>query len=205
MKDATIIEEFNALWFLRAFETTCRIDLSKDEKGHKHHHLLTIADHLCGNNSEDELTTYEDNPHYQKVVGMQIGALKSSPYVRKEAELAELEDEEREVFVKILGFMKAGDRLVRASYSLLGLATYFTAGVKEVRAWTFTRGMTAPECAGVIHTDFKKGYIRAETISYEDFIHYGGEQACKDAGKMRLEGKDYIVQDGDIMHFRFNV
>jgi ribosome-binding ATPase YchF (GTP1/OBG family) len=97
------------------------------------------------------------------------------------------------------------NRLIRATYSLLGLETYFTAGEKEVRAWTIHRGYTAPQSAGVIHTDFEKGFIRAEVIPYDDFVALGGEQKCKEAGKMRLEGKDYVVQDGDVMHFRFNV
>jgi len=97
------------------------------------------------------------------------------------------------------------NRVIRAGYSLLGLQTYFTAGVKEVRAWTVAVGATAPQAAGVIHTDFEKGFIRAEVIAYDDFIALGGEQGAKDRGKMRLEGKEYIVQDGDVMHFRFNV
>jgi len=97
------------------------------------------------------------------------------------------------------------DRVIRSAYALLGLQTYFTAGVKEVRAWTVKKGATAPEAAGVIHTDFEKGFIRAEVISYNDFITYNGEQKSKEAGKMRLEGKEYIVKDGDVMHFRFNV
>ena len=97
------------------------------------------------------------------------------------------------------------DRVIRAGYELLGLHTYFTAGVKEVRAWTVKKGATAPEGAGVIHTDFQKGFIRAEVVSYEDFVTLGGEAAAKEAGKWRLEGKDYILQDGDVVHFRFNV
>jgi ribosome-binding ATPase YchF (GTP1/OBG family) len=123
-----------------------------------------------------------------------------------ESEIAELEDEEKLDFLQELGLEEPGlNRVIRAGYDLLGLQTYFTAGVKEVRAWTVKKGATAPEAAGVIHTDFQKGFIRAEVIAYEDFIQYGGEQGAKDAGKMRLEGKEYIVQDGDIMHFRFNV
>jgi len=105
-----------------------------------------------------------------------------------------------------LGLEEPGlNRLVRAGYELLGLQTYFTAGVKEVRAWTIHKGDTAPQAAGVIHTDFEKGFIRAEVISYDDFIGYHGEHGAKEAGKMRLEGKEYIVKDGDVMHFRFNV
>ena len=123
-----------------------------------------------------------------------------------EAELAELNDLERSEFLENLGLEEAGlDRVIRAGYKLLGLQQYFTAGPKEVRAWTIPVGATAPEAAGVIHTDFKKGFIRAEVISYEDFVVHGGEQRAKEAGKWRLEGKQYLVEDGDVVHFRFNV
>jgi ribosome-binding ATPase YchF (GTP1/OBG family) len=123
-----------------------------------------------------------------------------------ESEIAELEDAEKLEFLQDLGMVEPGlDRVIRAGYGLLGLQTYFTAGVKEVRAWTVKIGATAPQAAGVIHTDFEKGFIRAEVIAYEDFIQYKGEQGAKDAGKWRLEGKEYIVQDGDVVHFRFNV
>jgi ribosome-binding ATPase YchF (GTP1/OBG family) len=123
-----------------------------------------------------------------------------------EAEIAELEDEERDEFLADLGMAEAGlNRVIRAGYELLGLHTYFTAGVKEVRAWTVPVGSSAPQAAGKIHTDFEKGFIRAEIIGYEDYVASNGEQGAKDAGKWRLEGKDYIVQDGDVIHFRFNV
>jgi hypothetical protein len=123
-----------------------------------------------------------------------------------EAEIAELSDEDKQVFLADINMNEPGlSRLVRAAYKLLGLQTYFTAGVKEVRAWTMYQGDTAPQAAGVIHTDFERGFIRAEVIAYEDFITYKGEQGSKEAGKMRLEGKEYIVKDGDVMHFRFNV
>lgn len=124
-----------------------------------------------------------------------------------EAEIASLESfEERQMFLDDLGLAESGvNKLIRAAYSLLNLATYFTAGVQEVRAWTITLGMTAPQAAGVIHTDFEKGFIRAEVIKYNDFITLGSENACKEAGKLGVEGKAYIVEDGDIMHFRFNV
>ena len=123
-----------------------------------------------------------------------------------EAEIIELEDNEKAEFLEDLGFEEPGlNRVIRAGYQLLGLQTYFTAGVKEVRAWTIRIGAKAPEAAGVIHTDFTKGFIRAEIISYEDFITHGGEAGAKDAGKWRLEGKEYVVQDGDVIHFRFNV
>lgn len=124
-----------------------------------------------------------------------------------EAEIAQLESyEERKMFLDDLGLDEPGvNKLIRAAYRILNLQTFFTCGVKEVRAWTIEKGMTAPQAAGVIHSDFEKGFIRAEVIAYEDFIKYGSEVAVKEAGKMRVEGKDYIVQDGDIMHFRFNV
>tara|TARA_R110002072_G_scaffold303079_1_gene492974 strand:+ start:11803 stop:12900 length:1098 start_codon:yes stop_codon:yes gene_type:complete len=124
-----------------------------------------------------------------------------------EADIMDLETyEERQMFQEELGLEEAGvNRLIRSAYSLLKLDTYFTAGVKEVRAWTIQKGMTAPQAAGVIHTDFEKGFIRAEVMKYNDFIEYGSENAVKDAGKFRVEGKEYVVEDGDVMHFRFNV
>ncbi len=124
-----------------------------------------------------------------------------------EADIAELETyEERQEFLEDLGLKESGlAKLIRGAYKLLNLETYFTAGVKEVRAWTFKKGMTAPQTAGVIHSDFEKGFIRAEVIKYDDYVQYGSEQAVKEAGKMSVEGKEYRVQDGDIMHFRFNV
>jgi hypothetical protein len=123
-----------------------------------------------------------------------------------EAEIADLADEEKEVFLADMGLHEPGlNRLIRAAYDLLGLQTYFTAGVKEVRAWTIHKGETAPQAAGAIHTDFEKGFIRAEVISFADFVALKGEQGAKEVGKMRLEGKDYVVRDGDVMHFRFNV
>ena len=124
-----------------------------------------------------------------------------------EADIADLDTfEERQEFLQDMGLKEAGvNKLIRSAYKLLQLQTYFTAGVKEVRAWTIEKGMTAPQAAGVIHTDFEKGFIRAETIAYNDFVTLGSEAAVKDAGKMKVEGKEYVVQDGDVMHFRFNV
>jgi len=123
-----------------------------------------------------------------------------------EAEIAELSDEDKKDFLADIGQEEPGlNRLIRTGYDLLGLQTYFTAGVKEVRAWTIHRGDTAPQAAGVIHNDFERGFIRAEVISFDDFVKFKGEQGAKDAGKMRVEGKEYVVQDGDVMHFRFNV
>ena len=127
--------------------------------------------------------------------------------VGTEADITELDDyDERQLFLEDMGLEEAGvSRLIRSAYKLLNLQTFFTAGIKEVRAWTIPEGATAPKAAGVIHTDFEKGFIRAETISYEDYVIYGTEAKVKEAGKMRVEGKDYVVKDGDIMHFRFNV
>jgi GTP-binding protein YchF len=151
---------------------------------------------------------FEDNPHLDTVraIAAQEGAIVVAICNKLESEIVELEDDERAEFLKDLGMDEPGlDKVIRAGYELLGLQTYFTAGVKEVRAWTVRVGATAPEAAAVIHTDFQKGFIRAEVISYQDFITYKGEQGAKDAGRWRLEGKEYVVQDGDVIHFRFNV
>ncbi|MCX7139895.1 MAG: redox-regulated ATPase YchF [Proteobacteria bacterium] len=151
---------------------------------------------------------FRDNPllarveEYAKAEGAPVVAICAAI----EAQMADLEDEEKQLFLADMGLEEPGlDRLIRAGYSLLGLQTYFTVGPKEVRAWTVQVGATAPQAAGVIHTDFEHGFIRAEVISYADFIACKGEQGAKEAGKMRLEGKEYIVRDGDVMHFRFNV
>lgn len=168
--------------------------------------LLTAKPVLYVANVSDD--GYENNPLLSKV--KDYAADENSVVVAicaaTEAELVELEDEDRQEFMADLGLEEPGlNRVIRAGYDLLGLQTYFTAGVKEVRAWTISKGATAPEAAGVIHTDFEKGFIRAEVIAYEAFIAYKGEQGAKEAGKLRLEGKEYVVCDGDVMHFRFNV
>jgi len=168
--------------------------------------LLTIKPTMyIANVNEDG---FENNPYLDTVRAIAEAENASVvPICNKlEAEIAELEDDEKAIFLEEMGMEEPGlDRVIRAGYSLLGLQTYFTAGVKEVRAWTVTVGATAPQAAAVIHTDFERGFIRAEVISYDDFIQYNGEAGAKDAGKWRLEGKDYIVQDGDVIHFRFNV
>jgi GTP-binding protein YchF len=151
---------------------------------------------------------FENNPHLDVV--NEIAAADNSVVVvvcnQIEAEISELDDDEKAEFLDDMGMEEAGlDRVIRAGYQLLGLQTYFTAGVKEVRAWTVRVGATAPNGAGVIHTDFEKGFIRAEVIAYDDFIEYKGEAGAKDAGKWRLEGKEYLIKDGDVMHYRFNV
>ncbi len=156
----------------------------------------------------DEDGLLEDNEYVQKVKehAKEVGADVIKLCAKVEEELVALDEEEAKEFLADLGVKESGlDKIIRTAFDRLGLISYFTAGVKEVRSWTIKRGWTAPQAAGVIHNDFEKGFIRAEVISYEDFIKYGGEQGAKEAGKMRLEGKEYIVQDGDVMHFRFNV
>ncbi|NQV71402.1 MAG: redox-regulated ATPase YchF [Pseudohongiella sp.] len=169
-------------------------------------HLLTIKPVMYIANVDEE--GFENNPHLDTVRA--IAAAEGAEVVaicnKLEAEIAELEDSEKLEFLQDLGMEEPGlDRVIRAGYTLLGLQTYFTAGVKEVRAWTVKKGATAPQAAAVIHTDFEKGFIRAEITGYDDFIAYNGENGAKEAGKWRLEGKEYIVQDGDVIHFRFNV
>ena len=151
---------------------------------------------------------FENNPYLDKLRA--VAEAQSAPVVaicaRTEAEMAEMSDEDKQMFLADMGQTEPGlARLIRAAFKLLGLQTYFTAGVKEVRAWTIHIGDTAPQAAGVIHTDFERGFIRAQTIAFEDFIAFGGEQGAKDAGRMRAEGKDYVVKDGDVLNFLFNV
>ena len=151
---------------------------------------------------------FENNPMLDKVIAHAEaeGSAVVAVCAAMEAEMVELEDDDLKEFLSELGLEEPGlNRVIRAGYTLLDLQTYFTAGVKEVRAWTVKVGATAPEAAGVIHTDFEKGFIRAEVMAYEDFVENNGESRCKEAGKLRLEGKEYIVKDGDVMHFRFNV
>ncbi len=169
-------------------------------------HLLTAKPTLyIANVAEDG---FEQNPYLDKVreQAAREGAGVVAVCAAIEAEIAELADDEKAEFLAELGFAEAGlDRVIRAGYELLGLQTYFTVGPKEVRAWTIPIGATAPQSAAAIHTDFERGFIRAEVIGYDDFIAGKGEQGAKEAGKWRLEGKEYIVHDGDVMHFRFNV
>jgi len=151
---------------------------------------------------------FENNPHLDAVRkhAEKEGAPVVAVCAAIEAEIADLDDADKEEFLKDMGMNEPGlDRVIRAGFGLLGLQTYFTAGVKEVRAWTIHIGDTGPQAAGVIHTDFEKGFIRAQTIAFEDFIHFKGEQGAKEAGKMRAEGKEYVVKDGDVLNFLFNV
>ncbi|MEF8716280.1 MAG: redox-regulated ATPase YchF [Candidatus Accumulibacter necessarius] len=183
------------------------LPMSADEKGLlKPLCLLTIKPMMyVGNVLEDG---FQNNPHLDRL--RQHAATEGAPVValcaKIEAELADLDDEDKAVFLADLGLEEPGlNRLIRAAYQLLGLQTYFTAGVKEVRAWTIHVGDTAPQAAGVIHTDFERGFIRAQTIALADFLAYKGEQGAREAGKMRAEGKEYVVKDGDVLNFLFNV
>jgi GTP-binding protein YchF len=169
-------------------------------------HLLTVKPTLYIANVDE--SGFENNPHLDVVreIAADEGAEMVAVCNKLEAEIAELETDEKLEFLQEMGMTEPGlDRVIRASYTLLGLQTFFTAGPKEVRAWTVKNGATAPKAAAVIHTDFEKGFIRAEIVGYDDFIGNKGEQGAKDAGKWRLEGKEYVVQDGDVIHFRFNV
>ncbi|MBI1286747.1 MAG: redox-regulated ATPase YchF [Flavobacteriales bacterium] len=171
-------------------------------------HLLTLKPvlYVC---NVDEASVVSGNQYSQKVKAAVADENAEVILISAaaEADIASLDTyEERQEFLQDMGLQEAGvNKLIRSAYKLLNLQTYFTAGVKEVRAWTIRKGMTAPQAAGVIHTDFEKGFIRAETIAYNDFVTLGSEAAVKEAGKMRVEGKEYVVQDGDVMHFRFNV
>lgn len=171
--------------------------------------LLTLKPVLyAANVKEDELKSADQNPYVGKV--REIASVEGAEVVvicaKIEAEISELDEEEREMFLADLGLEESGlDRLIRAAFHLLGLMTYFTAGQIEVRAWTIRQGTKAPQAAGVIHTDFERGFIRAEVVAYNDFVTHGGLNGAKEKGLVRLEGKEYVMQDGDIVHFRFNV
>ncbi|HXG29936.1 MAG TPA: redox-regulated ATPase YchF [Nevskiales bacterium] len=168
--------------------------------------LITVKPTLYVANVDER--GFDDNPLLERV--RQFAAVEGSEVVAVcaaiEGEIAQLDDADKAAFLEDLGLAEPGlNRVIRAAYKLLGLETYFTAGVKEVRAWTVKAGSTAPQAAGVIHSDFEKGFIRAEVVAYDDFVKYRGEAGAKEAGRWRLEGKDYVVQEGDVMHFRFNV
>jgi ribosome-binding ATPase len=151
---------------------------------------------------------FKNNPHLDRVMAMAAAekSLVVPVCAAMEAEMGDMPDEDKALFLADMGMTEPGlNRVIRTGYTLLGLQTYFTAGVQEVRAWTIHKGDTAPQAAGVIHTDFEHGFIRAETIAYDEFVACKGEAGAKEKGKMRLEGKEYVVHDGDVMHFRFNV
>ncbi|MBB5209095.1 redox-regulated ATPase YchF [Chiayiivirga flava] len=192
---------------LNAGKPARSMDLSADDKGLlRELFLLTLKPVMYVANVNDD--GFENNPHLDRVRARAIeeGAEVVPVCAAMEEEMSQLDDADRDAFLADMGFDEPGlNRVIRAGYKLLGLQTYFTAGVKEVRAWTVKKGATAPQAAAVIHTDFEKGFIRAETIGYDDYIKYRGEAGAKEAGRLRLEGKEYIVQEGDVLHFRFNV
>ncbi len=181
---------------------------TEEEEILKNYNFLTLKPIIYLANINEDMLAEEDNPNVTKLVEY---ANKEQAVVIKvcakiEEELSELNDEDKLEMLQALGIKESGlDQLIKATYSLLGLATYFTVGKDEVRAWTFKKGMNAKECAGIIHSDFEKGFIKAEVMSYTDLINCGSELKVREAGKARIEGKDYLVQDGDICHFRFNV
>jgi hypothetical protein len=211
-KDKDMILEYNAVLKIKnALENGIParlVDLDEEEKNIiKSYNLLTIKPLIyMANIKEENILT--DNEHVIKVreYAEKEGAQVVKICAKVEEELSELNDEDKELFLKDLGIEESGlDLLIRKSYELLGLETFFTAGDTEVRAWTYKKGMKAPECAGIIHSDFERGFIKAEVISYDELIKYKNEKEAKDNGKMRIEGKDYVMQDGDVCHFRFNV
>ncbi|MBM7541349.1 redox-regulated ATPase YchF [Amphibacillus cookii] len=213
-KDKEAVLEFEILSKLKeAFENeqpARSVDFNEDQAKYvKGLHLLTQKPILyVANVGEDELTEADQNPFVKKVQAFadQEHANVIMISAKVESEIAELDGEEKEMFLEELGIPESGlDQLIKATYQLLGLATYFTAGEQEVRAWTFRKGMKAPQAAGIIHTDFERGFIRAETVSYDDLVDAGSMAIAKERGKVRLEGKDYLVKDGDVIHFRFNV
>lgn len=214
MKDKAAVIEIGALKRIHAAflqEKAARtVELDELEMPYvKQLNLLTIKPILyVANVSEEEIVDYSNNKYVKLVqeYAEKDGAQTVVISAKIEAELSELEDEEKNEFLNELGVTNSGiNLLARATYDLLGLATYFTAGVQEVRAWTFHKGMKAPQCAGVIHTDFEKGFIKAEVVSYDDLLETGGESGARAAGKYRMEGKEYVMKDGDVVHFRFNV
>lgn len=213
-KEKDAVAEYNVLQklvkALEAGKAARSVQLEKEEMEiAKGYNLLTMKPMIyVANVAEENVSNYEDDPNYLKVKeyalaeGNDVVAISAAI----EEELSQLDPEDKAMFLEDLGITESGlARVIKAAYHLLGLKTFFTVGEPECRAWTFKDGMLAPDCAGVIHTDFKKGFIRAETYSYEDLMEYKTEASLKEHGKLRLEGKDYVVKDGDVMHFRFNV
>lgn len=205
LKLVTVLEKI--LPVLNEGKPARQVALTKEEKAIiKPLCLLTVKPTMYVANVDD--SGFDNNPLLQAVEN--FAAKENAPVValcaKIESEIAELDEEDKKLFLEDMGMHEAGlDRVIRAGYNLLGLQTYFTAGPKEVRAWTIHKGDTAPQAAGVIHTDFERGFIRAQTISFNDYIEHNGEKGAQEAGKMRAEGKDYVVQDGDVMNFLFNV
>ena len=186
-----------------------KIELTDDElDAVKSFNLITLKPMIYVANVSEEDILAGGNDYYKKVCDYAMAENSEVVMIcaKIESELAELNDTDKAEFLKDLGIPESGlDQLIKKTYSLLGLATFFTVGSDEVKAWTFRKGMKAPQCAGIIHTDFERGFIRAEVTSYEDLVKYGSEKDAKDNGKVRLEGKEYLMQDGDICYFRFNV
>jgi len=183
------------------------LELTKEEKAAiRYLNFLTIKPTMYIANVNDD--GFENNPYLDQVreIAEQEGAVVVPVCAEIEGELSEMDEEDREIFMEEMGLEEPGlNRVINSGYGLLQLQTYFTAGVKEVRAWTFKNNSTAPQAAGVIHTDFERGFIRAEIVGFDDYVECNGESGAKEAGKWRLEGKDYLVKDGDVIHFRFNV
>ena len=212
-KDKESLKEVNLLYKLKecleSNKAVRTIELDEDEKFiMKPYNLLTAKPIIYVANLSEEEISNKENIYLKKVIkyAKSEGAKVISVCAKIEEELCDLSDEEKKELLNELGVESSGlDKLIQATYSLLGLKTFFTSGTDEVRAWTFTSGMKAPDCAGIIHTDFKRGFIRAEVMSFEDLEKYKDEKIVKEKGKVRLEGKDYIMQDGDICYFRFNV
>lgn len=211
-KDKDIKKEAEVLYKLKdALEndkSIRKIELTEDElKIIKPYNLLTLKPIIyMANVSEDDIATSNDYVKQVEEYASKEGSKVIVVCAKIEEELSDLDDNDKKELLEALGLEESGlDKLIKASYSLLGLKTYFTAGADEVRAWTFKDGMKAPECAGIIHTDFEKGFIKAEVMSFDDLKECGNEKLVKEAGKMRLEGKEYFMQDGDICYFRFNV
>jgi len=188
-------------------ELACHVDLNQDELDLiRSLCLITIKPVMFLANVDETGFKNNDNLDELKAYASKFNIPVVPVSAKIESDISSLEDEEKKIFLSEMSLDEPGlNRVIRSAYNLLGLQTYFTAGIQEVRAWTVQVGTRAPEAAGVIHTDFEKGFIRAEVISYDDYIELEGEQKSKEAGKMRLEGKDYVVKDGDVMHFRFNV
>ena len=213
-KDKDSVAEFNVLQKIKPVledgKSARTIEFTEEEqKVVKGLFLLTTKPVLYVANVDEDVVADPDSIDYVKQI-RDFAATENAEVVvisaRAEEEISELDDADKQEFLEAIGLTESGvDKLTRAAYHLLGLGTYFTAGEKEVRAWTFKRGMKAPQAAGIIHSDFEKGFIRAVTMSYDDLVKYGSEKAVKEAGRLREEGKEYVVQDGDIMEFRFNV
>lgn len=212
-KDKTAVNEVRILTQIKEVlengQPVRSIDFNEEDQKYVNQAQLLTAKKMLyiANVGEDEINDADNEKvktirEYAEQEGSEVIVISA----KIEEEIATLDDEDKEMFLEDLGIEEPGlNILIRKAYELLGLATYFTAGVQEVSAWTFKEGMTAPQCAGIIHTDFERGFIRAEVTSYDDYVAYNGEQGAKEAGKMRLEGKEYIMKDGDVVHFRFNV